>query len=200
MLSSYIWPSRDSDWKQIWSSTERWRLKFRFLNYWYICSNVGPESKWCYPGGVSEQSEDRRCLRRNHSKSHSRLSQGKRHPKEGWEEATFRRSLGEQASTLLKKPKAKNNKEEKCFSNVRGERWRLELLLACSLRDCGLPEQEKELCFLYHIPRIYLTPCLEQRMHLIAVWFNGRMRRSRCRMPQKSQLHVLVGGCRWPFL
>lgn len=54
MLSSCIWPSRDSEWKQIWSSTERWRLKFRFLNDWDICSNVGPESKWCYLGGVNQ--------------------------------------------------------------------------------------------------------------------------------------------------
>ena len=41
--------------------------------------------------------------------------------------------------------------------------------LFVSLRDCGLPEQGKELCLLYHIPRIYLTPCLEQRTHLTAV-------------------------------
>lgn len=78
----------------------------------------------------SEPSEDRRYLRRNHSKPHSHLSRGKRHPR-GGEEATFRRSLGWQANTLLKKPRAKNNEEEKCFSKVRGEGWRLELPLPC---------------------------------------------------------------------
>lgn len=59
------------------------------------------------------------------------ISRGKRHSKEGGEEATFRRLLGQQTNALLKKPKAKNNKEEKCFSNVRGEGWRLELPLPC---------------------------------------------------------------------
>ena len=129
MLISCIWPSRDSEWKQTWSSTERWRLKFRFLNYWYICTNVGPESKWCYPGGVNKVKTEGAW--EETTQASQSISRGKRHSKGGGEEATFRRLLGQQTNALLKKPKAKNNKEEKCFSNVRGDGWRLELLLPC---------------------------------------------------------------------
>ena len=56
MLSSCIWPSRDSEWKQTWSSTERWRLKFRTLGnrFWEVqfsfaqlCSTCIAQSSTC---------------------------------------------------------------------------------------------------------------------------------------------------------
>lgn len=131
------------NWKQIWSSAERgWRSWNS--DSWMIgniCSNVGPESKWWPTSRRSEPSEDRRYLR-SHSKPHSHLSRGKG-IRGGGEEATFREVAGLAGKRLAEEAKAKNNEEEKCFSKVRGEGWRLELLPCCFPKRLWAPRTRK---------------------------------------------------------
>lgn len=40
--------------KQTWSSSERWGMDFRLMNYGCVCSHKGSVNKWCDPGGMSK--------------------------------------------------------------------------------------------------------------------------------------------------